>query len=68
MSYNITALSNSGSFDSLASFALASVGLVFCIVALLKISSIAWHNMSQTLARHWHFGSHFTRQPSRGRS
>ena len=62
------ALPNSATLDSLAAFALASVGLVFCLIAFLKISSIAWHNMSQSLTRHCHFASLFTRNPSRGRS
>jgi hypothetical protein len=61
--YIVPALPSSASTDSLVAFALASIGVVFCVVALLKITSIAWHNMSQALIRHWHFTSLFTRNP-----
>ena len=56
------------SLNNLAAFALASVGLAFSLVALLKIGSIACHHMFQALARRWHFGSHFGRHLSGHRS
>ena len=66
--YNMAALPASAFLDSLAAFALVSLGLAFSLVAFLKISSIAWHNMFQALTRHWHSASHFPRNLSRHRS
>ena len=58
--YNI-ATTTFAFLDNIAAFALASVGVAFSLVALLRISSIACHNISQALTRHWHFGSRFAR-------
>ena len=66
--YNMIAAPVVAFLDSLAASALATVGLAFSLVAFLRISSIAWHTIFQALARHWHFASHFTRNPSRHRS
>ena len=41
-------------FDSLAAFCLASLGLTFSFVALVRLGSIAWRNMAQALTRRWH--------------
>jgi hypothetical protein len=48
-------LSAASLFDSLASCALASAGLAFSAVALLKIAWIACHHIFHALARHWNF-------------
>jgi len=66
--YNMAAIPAPAFLDSLAAFALASLGLAFSLVAFLKISSIAWHNMFQALTRHWHSAGHFPRNLSRHRS
>jgi hypothetical protein len=65
--WNLAAATAFAFLDSLAAFALASVGVAFSLVALLKISSIAYHNISQALIRHWHFASRFARNFSRHR-
>jgi hypothetical protein len=65
--YNIAATTAFAFLDSLAAFALASVGVAFSLVALLKISSIAYHNLSHALIRHWHFASRFARNFPRHR-
>jgi len=44
-------------FDSLAAFSLAILGLPFSLVALIRLGSIAWHNVSQALTRRWHLAS-----------
>lgn len=50
--------------DNFAAFALASVGLPFTLIALIRISLIAWNNISQVVTRHWHLASHFARSHS----
>jgi hypothetical protein len=52
--YNIMAAAVFGSPDSLAAFSLASLGLTFSLVALVRLCSIAWHTMSQAFTRRWH--------------
>ena len=44
-------------FDSLVAFSLASLGLPFSLLALIRLGSIAWHNMSQALTRRCHLAS-----------
>ena len=41
-------------FDSIAAYSLASLGLTFSLLALVRLGFIAWHNMSQALTRRWH--------------
>ncbi len=65
--YNIAATTGFAFLDSLAAFALASVGVAFSLVAFLRITAIACHNISQALTRHWHFASRFARNFSRHR-
>jgi hypothetical protein len=59
--YNTAAAAVFASLDRLAAFSLASTGLVFSFVALIRISSIAWHNIWQALNRRWHFSSSVAR-------
>ena len=44
-------------FDSLAAYCLTGLGLTFSLLALVRLGSIAWHNMSQALTRRWHIAS-----------
>jgi hypothetical protein len=55
--YNALAAAVFASPDSLAAFSLASLGLTFSLVALVRLGSIAWHTMSQALTRRWHLAS-----------
>jgi hypothetical protein len=49
--YNLAATSL---FDSVAAFSLASLGLTFSLVALIRLGSSVWHKMAQALTRRWH--------------
>jgi len=49
--YNLTATSL---FDSVAAFSLASLGLTFSLVALIRLGSSVWHKMAQALTRRLH--------------
>ena len=44
-------------FDSFAASSLATLGLTFSLVALVRLGSLAWHNLSQALIRRWHLAS-----------
>jgi hypothetical protein len=44
-------------FDNLAALSLASLGLPFSLVALIRLGSTAWHNMSQALTRRCHLAN-----------
>jgi hypothetical protein len=53
--YNMSTIFVASFPDSLAGCALATAGLAFSTVALLKITWIACHNIFHAVARHWHF-------------